>query len=256
LAGQGALFSFGPQKLLTCFGGGMLVIDPSLAEGCPSAPHPPVPLGVRVSTYGKVLVALGMTPALYRWTLYPVTWLALRLADFGFVWLRDLAAPPRMAAAYRFEITTRPGFRRFMPRLCARQLDRLADNVARRRAAVAAIKRATGEPPGIQFLDEDRFGTANAAYFGLYVPDPEAFAEFMLKRGVEVEPHQFYDCGGLPQFAPYAADCPNARYASEHLVRLPSYPDLSKADISRISRAIRAYSHALFAAPKTGALAA
>jgi dTDP-4-amino-4,6-dideoxygalactose transaminase len=247
--GDGALFSFGPQKLLTCFGGGMLAIDPKLAAGYQPPPHPPVTAAVNSTTFFKGLLALGMTRATYRWTIYPLTNLAKTLAERGYVWLRDLAAPPRDLGTFRFHVASRPPFKRFMPRMCAKQLRRLGENVARRRAAVAAVKQAVGRQVGFQFLDEDKFGTSNGSYFGVYVPDNEAFAAFMLSRGVEVEPHQFYNCASLLQFREFACFCPNAQRATEQLARLPSYPDLSRRDVERIARAMLSYACAPAAAP-------
>lgn len=248
--GDGALFSFGPQKLLTCFGGGMLAIDPELAPGYRPPVHPPVTAATNSTTFFKALLALGMTRTVYRWTIFPLTTLATKLADRGYVWLRDLAAPPRDQGTFRFHVASRPPFKRFMPRMCAEQLRRLETNVARRRAAVAAVKQGVGRQAGFQFLDEDKFGVSNGSYFGVYVADNEAFADFMLSRGVEVEPHQFYNCASLLQFREYACSCPNAQRATEQLARLPSYPDLSRRDVERIVRAMLAYSRAPESAPE------
>lgn len=239
--GDGALFSFGPQKVLNCFGGGMLALDAALARDWTPPPRPKVSWTVAASTPAKVLLSVCMTPSLYRWTLRPLISLGRLLARAGLPWLRDLASPSKDLQGYRFDPRSRPPFAAFMPFLCARQLERLERNVQARRAVVARIKAATAPLSAYRFLDEDRFGRSNGSYFGVFVDDAEAFTRFMLTQGVEVEPHEFYDCASLPQFAEFAAACPRARLASDHLVRLPSYPQLSGRRLERITRAMEQY---------------
>jgi dTDP-4-amino-4,6-dideoxygalactose transaminase len=251
--GDGALFSFGPQKVVNCFGGGMLALDTALARDWTPSPPPEVSWTVRVSTPAKALVSALLTPSLYRWTLRPLISLGRWLAARGWPWLRDLASPSKDLQGYRFDPRSRPPFAAFMPLLCARQLERLERNVQARRAVVAKVKAATAHLSAYRFLDEDRFGRANGSYFGVFVDDPEAFTRFMLTKGVEVEPHEFYDCASLPQFAEFAADCPRARLASDHLVRLPSYPQLSDRRLARIIGAMERYARA---APAPSAVAA
>ena len=240
-AGAGALFSFGPQKLLTCFGGGMLSLSPEL---CGTYKPPATTASwfqTRLSTWLKSLVALGMSPAVYGWTLLPLTKLGRRLATWGIGGLAGLLAPSRDLPTYRFRSDKHTPFRPFMMRLCERQLSRLEANVAARREVVRRIKGDLPESPGLDTLDEDRHGTSNGSYFGIYVPNSEHFTRFLASRGVEVNPHEFLDCGSLDQFSEFAADCPEARYATRHLVRLPSYPGMTEQDLNRMSSAIRDY---------------
>ena len=239
--GDGALFSFGPQKVLNCFGGGMLALDPALAGDWTPSPQPEVSWAVAASTPAKALVSACLTPSLYRWTLRPLISLGRWLAGRGWPWLRDLASPSKDLQGYRFDPRSRPPFAAFMPFLCARQLGRLEHNVQTRRAIVARVKAATAHLSPYRFLDEDRFGRSNGSYFGVFVDDPEAFTRFMLTKGVEVEPHEFYDCASLPQFAEFATACPRARLASDHLVRLPSYPQLAGRRLERIVGAMQHY---------------
>ncbi|MGH1560275.1 DegT/DnrJ/EryC1/StrS family aminotransferase [Caulobacter segnis] len=103
--GDGALFSFGPQKLVNCFGGGMLALDETLAEGWTPPPPPKVSWTVAASTPAKALLSVCMAPSLYRWTLRPLISLGRFLAACGMPWLRDLASPSKDLAGYRL----RPG---------------------------------------------------------------------------------------------------------------------------------------------------
>ncbi|HEX8206197.1 MAG TPA: DegT/DnrJ/EryC1/StrS family aminotransferase [Solirubrobacteraceae bacterium] len=237
--GQGALFSFGPFKSVTCFGGGMLAVAPGLAghvrTDSPAASRP----AARWGTFLHMLVALLSSPGLYGWTLQPLMRFARDLAERGFGPLRDLVAPSKDLSSYRFTPDAHPPFRAFMPDVLYRQLARLEQDLRSRRDAIAEVKDALRSHPAAEFLEEDRHGRANGSYFGMYVPDPEAFAARMLRHGVEVNPHEFYDCSRLAQFGDYQTDCPNAAFASSHLVRLPSYATLSDRDVARIAEAAR-----------------
>ena len=242
--GDGALFSFGPQKIVNCFGGGMLALDAALVGDWTPPPPPKVPWTVAVATPTKAFMSVFMTPLLYRWTLSPLIKLGRSLAERGWPWLRDVASPSKDLQGYRFDVNSRPPFAAFMPFLFARQLGRLDRNIRARRAIVAQVKAATSHLPCYRFLDEDRFGRANGSYFGVYVDDAEAFTRFMLTKDIEVEPHAFYDCASLPQFADFASHCLRARLASDHLVRLPSYPQLTGRQLSRIISAMEHYAQA------------
>lgn len=232
--GDGALFSFGPFKSVTAFGGGMLALSPSLARRARREPRSGRSVAARARVPVNLLIAAGTTPALYAWTLRPLTRVATALAERGSPLLRDLAAPAKDNADYRFDPDAYPPFAASMPATLAPQLGRLHTAVARRRATIAHVSAAIGADPRARFLDGDAHGLANGSYFGMYVDDPEAFTASMIERGVEVNPHEFYDCSRLPQFAEFAAECPRAAYVSDHLVRLPSYASLDGESTARI----------------------
>ena len=238
--GDGALFSLGPQKILTCFGGGMLALAPHFAPGF-EAPEPPTGWKERLIIFAKALLTIGLRPFFFGWTVFPFIKLAYRLAERGSPQLRDFLAPPRDHGRYRFTPRNHPPFQPFMLRMCDLQLARLDENVRRRREVVRTIQEEFRHEPGLVFLNEDKYGRSNASYFGVYVADSEKFTDVMRTWGVEVNPHEFLDCAALEQFRDYAADCPHARYASEHLTRLPSYPGMTRRDVARIVAAMKSY---------------
>lgn len=237
--GDGALFSFGPFKSVTCFGGGMLALRAARSEPGPATVR--LSWIARVRHFANMLVALGTGPRLYGRTLHPIARFARRLAERGSRPLRDLVAPAKDVADYEFGIGDYPPFRGFMIDMLRLQLARLPGEIDRRRAAIAKMKHAIEANPQVQLLDEDKHGLANGSYFGVYVPDAEDFCKFMLSKGVEVSPQEFYDCSRLAQFAAHASECPQAAYASRHLVRLPSYSTLRPEDLARIAGAANQY---------------
>lgn len=240
--GHGALFSFGPQKPMSCFGGGMLAAEPAAIGDYTPAPHPRGGPVVESSTFLKLLLTAVMSHDTYRVLLSPATRIAVALAKLGLTWPRDLIAPSKDDGSFVFKLNSRPAFKGFMTEMCALQLDRLDENVARRRAVIAEVKAAVGPTPHVRFLNEDKFGFHNGAYFGVHVQDKDLFARVMLAHGVEVNPYEFFDCSGLKQFAAFAAAaCPQARTVSDHIVRVPSYPTLDARDCERIAAGMLAY---------------
>lgn len=234
--GDGALFSFGIQKAVNSFGGGMLVLSMPLAENV----HPPdheVPwLTGTMDTFGRFLTSLLMAPATYGWTLHLILRLAQRL---NLSRLQATIDPARDNSAYRFEVNERSPFKPFMLEMHRRQLKRVTENNTTRERIVSTIKDGITGCDAVTFLDENKHGRSNFSYFGLYVEDPEAMSAYLERQGVGSSPHEYYNCAALEQFAAYRSDCPQADYASRHLLRLPSFPTLKKSDIDRITAALR-----------------
>lgn len=236
-AGDGALFSFGIEKLVTSFGGGMLVLADALAARYqPPAHNVPGLLSFR-DTFSRALIACFMHPRLYGASIH-------RIATFGdrrLPALQHIIAPAKDNPDYRFVANSRAPFKPFMLRMHQQQLARLPENVNRRRAIVQSIKARLPSIDEIGLLQEDKHGRSNGAYFGLYVPDPLALAHYLAAHGIDSNPQEYYDCTTLTQFAPYAATCEHANYASHHLLRLPSYPWLQDREVDHIATTIAAF---------------
>lgn len=233
-AGDGALFSFGVEKLVNSFGGGLLALADEHAERFQLPAHRPGVVSSVVDTVSRAAVSALNRPRLYGLALYP----ARRAGDRLLPRLKAVVNPAKDNPDYRFEPTSRAPHKRFMPAMHRRQLVRLDDNIARRRRHVADMKKRLSGVAGVDLLDEDRYGTSNGAYFGIYVDDHEALSAELAAHGVEANPHEFYDCSALEQFAPYASHNPAATRASRHLLRLPSYPRLTSDTTGHIAMVI------------------
>lgn len=238
-AGDGALFSFGVQKLVNSFGGGLLCLEPGLRTGFRQPPHRVSRWHSFSDTLGRFCVSLMMTPSLYGATLHPLERLVARLVDRSSR-LRQLIDPARNDGAYRFRRDERAPFKPFMLATHEHQLARLEENVARRRRWAALLKRELAGVEEIGFLDEDRHGRSNFSYFGVVVDDPHRTSRVLAENGIGSSPQEYFDCAALDQFADYAADCPHARQVAAHVLRLPSYPTLEPADARRVARVLRA----------------
>lgn len=236
--GDGALFSFGMQKILNTFGGGMLVLDKTFAPRYQPDPYTRSWFASFAETLFYAGSSFFMAPGLYGWSIHPVIKYAMKQAEKGHTKLRDLITPSKDNPDYRFKIDSRAPFQPFMKKMCELQLARLADNVLSRREAVNQLKYAVKDVPAVEVLNEDKYGFYNGSYLGLYVPNPEALTDYLEQNGVFSHPHEFFDCSRLKQFADFKNHCPHAAYASDHIIRLPSYPSLRDEDINKIAMGI------------------
>jgi dTDP-4-amino-4,6-dideoxygalactose transaminase len=230
-AGDGALFSFGVQKIVNSFGGGMLVLAEDLAMRYRPPVHSVSRPAAFADTFSRALVSLLMSPPLYRLTLDR----AIQLRESAPLRVQRVVNPSRDNPGYRFVPGSRAPFRPFMARMHALQLARLEAGVARRREIVRTVKSRLKGLPEVALLDEDRHGRSNGAYFGVYVADPHGVAARLAARGVRAAPQEFTDCSQLGQFADFAARCPHSSHAAAHVLRLPSYPCLADEDVEHLA---------------------
>jgi dTDP-4-amino-4,6-dideoxygalactose transaminase len=248
-SGDGALFSFGIHKIVNTFGGGALAVRSDLYNPDALPAHRPSRTESLTGTLSRAAASVAMFPSVGPWIFQPVIELSRMLARLGSPRLSRVLEPARDNPEYRFAVDERAPFKDFMRPMLALQLQRLEDNVAKRRAVRAGVRERLADVGAIGWLDEDAHGRSNAAYFGIRVPAPAGLARFLIERGVMSNPREFYDCSRLPQFASSAATCEHSARLSDELLRLPSYPDLTASQIDRIADGIRAY----FARPVTTA---
>jgi len=232
-AGQAALFSFGVYKILNALGGGMLALTGPGSDGipdpcCPTRQGP----GSLLEPVLRLLFTLGSTPGAYGWTLGPF----LRGCERFAPGLAHTLDPSENDADYRFEPAGRAPFRPFMAEMVSRQVARLEDNVRRRRAVVQGIRTRLGPAAEEVWLTPDRYGRSNASYLGVRLPRAREAEALGQARGVGCRVHEYLDCSRLPQFAAWAADCPQAQAAEHQILRLPSYPGMPPRDQERIAR--------------------
>lgn len=239
--GNGSLFSFGIQKLLTCFGGGMLVLSNHFTENEKKFQHNVSRLKSFLDTFSRFLSSFFMTGKLYGWFAYPLIKLSMILDRLGMAHLRNILEPSRDNPHYRFDVNRRAPFKPFMKRMIQLQMARLEENISRRRAIVQRVKSRLRHLPEIKLLNEDKHGRSNGSYLGIYVPAPEKLSRYLKERGILSHPHEFYDCSNLEQFSEFGTYCEHSLYASEHLLRLPSYPSLRDAEVDYMLSAIESY---------------
>ncbi len=230
LFGDGALFSFGIQKAVNSFGGGILVLSNKLADNFSPPDHQVPWLSSTVDTFGRFLTSLLMKPGFY-WTLRLILEMTERL---NLSQLKAVFDPSRDNPDYRFEVNERSPFKPFMLEMHRRQLERIAVNNTTREHIVTTVKSGLADSEQVTFLNENKHGQSNFLYFGLYAEHPEKMSDHLKRYNIGSSPHEYYNCASLEQFAAYHAICGQAEYASRHLLRLPSYPMLKNSDVDFI----------------------
>lgn len=237
----GALFSFGVMKSVNSFGGGMLVLTNELGLAYKNNGHRVKPLTSFKDTFFRVFVSAFMNPKVYGWTLYPLSKFSVFISKFGMERLRNIVAPNKNAPRYQFAENTRAPFKAFMKHMHKSQLACMNESILKRKEIVELIKTRLKPIKQISLLNESKHGDANYSYFGIYVPDKFALSAHLKKNGIDNEPAEYYDCSALDQFSDYSAICINAKNASEHLIRLPSYQALTHTEANFISNTIISY---------------
>lgn len=239
--GDGALFSFGVAKLMSSFGGGMLVLSNALSADYEVPIHQVPRLRSILDTLSRVTLSLLTTPFVYGLILHPLISSAFNLANRGLPNLKKLAEPSKYNLDYRFKIDSRAPFKPFMNQMYTLQMERLHENIKRRREIIQQIKLMLKHVPELKLLNEDNYGQTNASYFGIYVPEKDALAAYLEQYGIYSNPQEYFDCSKLNQFSEFVADCPHSRYASEHILRLPSYPSLRNDEVTYIASTISSF---------------
>ena len=62
-----------------------------------------------------------------------------------------------------------------------------------------------------------------------------------MRQGRDLTMSYHRNCAGMPCFADYARDCPNAQATADSLIYLPTYPRYGEDEIKKTIRAIRSY---------------
>jgi dTDP-4-amino-4,6-dideoxygalactose transaminase len=234
--GDGALFSFGVYKIVNTFGGGMLALrDPARAARLTKLNESAGPLQAIADNLIRVEMSWLMQPRPNTMFLQPLMKVVERRAPG----IYHLVYPSGNNEAYRFTPGGRAPYQKWMTRLMARELARIEPHIARRRAIVERVQQGLAGVPGVRVLRHDKHGRSNCSYFGIWVPDPEGFARELESAGILANPHEYYDCSALAQFSEYARECPNARGAAAHVLRLPSFASMRDQEIERMIEVIR-----------------
>ena len=103
--------------------------------------------------------------------------------------IAELLYPSKDDPDYVFRHEERRSFKGYMTKLIERQLDRLDENIERRRVVASFIKAEVAAFPHVKAYREDKHGLWNAGYFGLDVPDSYELASDLRARGIETNRH-------------------------------------------------------------------
>lgn len=125
----------------------------------------------------------------------------------------------------------------FSSALALIQLDRLPENLARRRRIAEIYARKLQNLPALRLPAVDPASSASWIQFPVLVDDKRGFYRYMQIRGVDLSWSYRYSCPvtyGLGGF-------PNALRAAETVLGLPTYPSLTDDEARRIAEIARYY---------------
>lgn len=235
--GDGALFSFGIYKNINSFGGGMLALPKNQENYADSIEYGTTGIKSITENIMRAAASLTLHPIPYSYFFLPaVDILNLTIPNFS-----KLIDPSKNDINYRFDPYSRSSFKPFMVDMIQSQLKRLEKENKKRKRIVQQIKSNLSEIKQIKFLDEDKFGNSNLTYFGIYVPDSHTLYNYLKKYNIISHPNEYYDCSSLKQFSKYSSKNPQAKYASEHLLRIPNYTSLRPREVNYIISTIRSF---------------
>jgi len=233
--GQGTLFTFGPTKNFTLFGGGAAASsDPVMARR----------IGELARRHGRVgrlgalrlaakagVISVATSRTVFDLGVFP----AIRLLSLGghdpvHEVMAEPDSPLRQVERYPVPSAS-------MASVGLAQLDRYEElNRARERNGWSLHERLGGID-GI-VVPAAREGNIFLS-FPVFHPRREAFAAQLRRRGVDTDLGFMCDCSAHPMFSAAARDCPQARRAASEIVHLPVHADLRGRDLDRIVAAVK-----------------
>ncbi|MFB3778128.1 MAG: DegT/DnrJ/EryC1/StrS family aminotransferase [Bryobacteraceae bacterium] len=235
--GDAAFFSFQTLKPLNTYGGGMaLVKDASLAKRVAAlADAEPWPSEAEVKQ--KLLIGRAQRiltrPTVFRWTLFPILWVAsfLRARPDVYLWeaIRPLDPLP-------------PSYRRRFSNVQAeigleglRRLDSWTEATVRH-ADILTQSLHSVNGVSTPAVPDDR--THVYYQYCLRAPHRDSLVRRCIRRGLDIETLHVDVCARLPLFEQYWSSCPEAGQAAQ-AVQLPVYSSLSDDQIRWVAHTVR-----------------
>ncbi len=252
--GQASIFSFSVLKLVTTFGGGMIATnDDDLAERIRRRltrlrDRQPPPSGLKRAITGAVM-DIGTRKAVFSLGAWPALRL-IRAIRPGFQ-QQIMTETPRLDR--EFDPGRVPPLHAFQARLGSSQLRRVEAFIDRRLTVGEWLDKELSSIPQLSVLRRDARPAqssitgdeptmrSNGLYYGVLADRAADLREFLFRRGIDSETSEYLNCSELKMYSACRADCPVAQDVQARILRLPNYPTLSRRDVQRIGRAIRAF---------------
>lgn len=239
--GAAAFFSFQTLKPLNTYGGGMAAVrDASLAgrvADLARAEAWPTEAQVNSRLLTGRIQRIFIRPAVFRWTLFPVLWIAsfLRARPDVYLWesIRPLdPLPPDYRQRYS----------NVQAVLGLEGLRHLDNWTVETRRNATALTSAMKEIPGVRppAMPPDR--THVFYQYCLHAPERDRLVRSCIRRGLDIETLHVDVCPRLALFETFSSPAPAAERAAE-AVQLPVYAGLSEDQVrwvcDTVKRALR-----------------
>jgi len=195
----------------------------------------------RAKAWSKVLTGSAMDIGTRRLVFSFGAWPVLRLARMirPDIQRRMMTETPRPDRGFRPESVT--PLHSFQARLGRSQLRRVEEFIAARLRVAEWLSEELGAIPQLELLRTATSSRANGLYYGVLAEQANELCEYLFRRGVDCETSEYLNCADLPMYKDSFVECPVARRVQARILRLPSYPNLSRPSVARIARAIRRF---------------
>ncbi len=240
--GTAAIHSFSVLKLVTTFGGGMVTMDDDdLFEGvrCELARlnvERPRAAGLMRAVTGSIM-DIATRPFVFSFGAWPV--LRMLRAVKPDIQQRMMTERPQRTAALTPKRVAR--MHPFQAMLGRRQLSRVERSIGRRGQVCRWLDEALTGIEQVRLLDHNRVGRHNGLYYGILADSAPELSAHLFRRGIDSETSEYLNCADLEIYREYRTACPVAGDIQRRILRLPSYPSLSKRDAGRIALTIREF---------------
>lgn len=240
--GHAGIFSFGLQKNVTCFIGGMLVTDDVALANRLRQEVAKMRLLESVALLKKVVTGalrdLATWPPLFKTLVYRVfRWAYLN--DIGHINSRlaiDVNPTLKTTVPEHYLQSLRP----FQGEIILRRMAGLDADTASRIQAAQRYHEILEGMPGLILPPLRLDGSHIYHYYPVQHDKREELARALTRAGRDVQVSHHRNCAALPCFKEWGRDCPNAEQTARTLIYLPTYPSYGMEDVARTAQAVRA----------------
>jgi len=237
--GSASLFSLSVMKMITGFGGGVLVTNDDRLATCVRddlGPQlAPAPISERARRFAKgAVLDLGTRRTTFDLAVWPLLRAARILRpDFQ---QRLMTENPNRTGAAR---PRHPHLDAFQAHLACNLLDRARPLVEQKRRICRKLQDRLTGIPGVRVLRPTGDAEGSGLYFGILTDAPEALARSRFAAGIDCGSAEYRDCAGLEMYGPYRRRCQVAQDVQRRILRIPSNPDLTENSMNRIATIVR-----------------
>ncbi|MBI1825264.1 MAG: aminotransferase class I/II-fold pyridoxal phosphate-dependent enzyme [Planctomycetes bacterium] len=238
--GRAAIYSFSVLKLLTTFGGGMIVTDDDALATAIRDRLERLFEGRTGSGAWRAAVTGAVMDFSTRESVFSFgAWPALRLLR----WFKGDIQQQMMTEQPHLDRSLNPAssraFHPFQAVLGRSQLTKVDELIARRQAVGKMLDHALAGVNEIRPLASQFGGAWNGLYYGVLAERAADLCENLFSHGIDAETSEYRNCADLEFYNSLRRDCPVAREVESRIIRIPNIPPLTEHDVSRIARTIR-----------------
>ena len=250
--GRVGVLSFGRAKNVNAFfGGAGVTSDPRIAARMREEIER-FPLMARRRLLKRIALCaaadLATRPVVFRAATFPVLRAGIRRGRPGLSEVVQTERDPKLRDALPDEYA-----KRFRPAQASTVVDQLAsvDSLSDRRRRTARIyDEGLRGVEGLRLPPWREDGSHVYMQYPVQVEDRDEVVKQLALRGFDVPVQHLRNTADLDIFAPYVAECPNARAVAASTILLPTYPSYSSAAAEALVAALTTVAQAMLLQPR------